>query len=336
MRLLGLTLLAAVLAAVLVLPAAAQDCVPNDPAPPGETSDSGNPASCLPLPPSSVEVSTHAGSSAADLTDLGSPGVLVPLEAIIPMPLHAVEVVPLAGDSSAGANAPVFSGLDVPMRYQDPGDVSCGIQALGMALDGLGGGAPESSAMLGFLQSKGMMYDFGTGVEELAYAAQSFGYKGSYSFHDGTLADLQAQLDAGHPVTVALGTNGEDAAGHFVTVTRISPDGQWVSYNDPTLGKQTISAEEFQRLWGLQGNTGVVVAKEPPANAPAPAPWVAMAAASMALVSASGLGLKRKGIGGRIDAGAGTTPRRSAPASKPASKPKPKPASSRQPTRRKS
>jgi hypothetical protein len=129
------------------------------------------------MPPSSVEVSTHAGSSTADLTDLGSPGVLVPLEAVIPMPLHAVEVVPLEGDSSNGADAPVFAGLDVPMRYQDPGDVSCGIQALGMALDGLGGGAPESSAMLGFLQKNGMMYDFGTGVEELAYAAQSFGYK---------------------------------------------------------------------------------------------------------------------------------------------------------------
>jgi len=325
MRLLGITLLAAVLAAVLVIPAAAQDCIPNDPVPAGETSDSGYPASCLPLPPSSVEVSTHAGSSSATLTDLGPPGVLMPLEAVIPMPLHAVEVVPLAGDSSA----PVFSSLAVPMRYQDPGDVSCGIQALGMALDGLGGGAPESSAMLGFLQSKGMMYDFGTGVEELAYAAQSFGYRGSYSFHDGTLADLQTQLDAGHPVTVALGTNGEGAAGHFVTVTGISPDGQWVSYNDPTLGKQTISAEEFQRLWGLQGNSAVVVAKEPPANAPDPAPWVAMAAASMALVSASGLGLQRKGIGGRIDAGAGTTPRRtySSPrksAPKPTSRSKPR------------
>src|SRR3990172_6866802 len=285
MRLLGLTLLAAVLAAVLVLPAAAQDCIPTAPARRGEPSDSGNPASCLPLPPSSVEVSIHAGSAEADLTDLGSPGVLIPLEAVIPMPLHAVEVVPLAGDSSAGASAPVFSGLDVPMRYQDPGDVSCGVQALGMALDGLGGGAPESSAMLGFLQSNNMMYDFGTGVEELAYAAQSFGYKGSYSIHDGPLADLQAQLDAGHPVTVALGTNGEGAAGHFVTVTGISPDGQWVSYNDPTLGKQTISAEEFQRLWGVQGNNAVVVAKEPPSNAPDPAPWVAMAAASIGLAT---------------------------------------------------
>ena len=35
-----------------------------------------------------------------------------------------------------------------------------------------------------------MMYDFGTGVEELAFAAESFGYRGSYAFHDASLADL--------------------------------------------------------------------------------------------------------------------------------------------------
>src|SRR3972149_2237517 len=121
MRLLGLTLLAAFLAAVLVLPAAAQDCIPNDPASSGEASDPGDPASCLPMPPSSVEVSTHAGTASANLTDLASPGVLAPMEAVIPMLLHAVEVVPLAGDSWAGAHAAAFSRLDVPKRYPDPG-----------------------------------------------------------------------------------------------------------------------------------------------------------------------------------------------------------------------
>ena len=45
-----------------------------------------------------------------------------------------------------------------------------------------------------------MMYDFGTGVEELAYAAQSFGYRGSYAFHDASLADLAGQLASGSPV----------------------------------------------------------------------------------------------------------------------------------------
>ena len=86
-----------------------------------------------------------------------------------------------------GAPPPSFSALEVPLRYQQPGDVSCGVQALGMALDGLDGAAPTSSALLGFLQGNGMMYDFGTGVEELAYAAQSFGYRGSYAFHGASL-----------------------------------------------------------------------------------------------------------------------------------------------------
>ena len=199
MRLLGPPVLAAALAALIVSPTWA-DCSAEDPA-------------CLPQPPDSVEVNPEPATGDGAFGQVSSPGLLTPLEAVIPMHLHAVEVVPLAGDTSAGASAPVFTGLDVPMRYQDPGDVSCGIQALGMALDGLGGGAPESSAMLGFLQSKGMMYYFGTGVEELAYAAQSFGYKGSYSFHDGTLADLRAQLAEGRPVTVALGTNAKTPRG---------------------------------------------------------------------------------------------------------------------------
>lgn len=39
-----------------------------------------------------------------------------------------------------------------------------------------------------------MMYDIGTDVQELACAAQSKSYHGSYAFHGATLDDLGEQL----------------------------------------------------------------------------------------------------------------------------------------------
>jgi hypothetical protein len=179
-----------------------------------------------------------------------------------------------------------------------------------MAFDGLGGGTPTSSAILEQLESNNMMYDFGTGVEELAHTAQNFGYKGSRPFHNWSLSDLQDELNEGRAPVVAIGTNGEGQPGHFVTVTGISPDGEWVSYNDPTLGEQTITAEEFNRLWGLQGNSGVAVRKTVPAGEENIVPWVAFAATLMAIISQTPLALKRMGIGGRITIAGGATTRR--------------------------
>jgi predicted double-glycine peptidase len=309
MRLIRLFTWAAFLAALLfaAFPASA-DCPVGDPA-------------CLPAPPGSVQVNPHPATADGDLTDVEAVGEFIPLEAVIPMPAPRADVVPL------GNSAPSFSSLSVPVRYQDPSDVSCGVQALGMALDGLGAGAPASSALLGFLQGNGMMYDFGTGVEELAYAAQSFGYRGSYAFHNASLADLSAQLAAGSPVVVSLGANGQGQPGHFVTVTGVSADGQWVTYNDPTLGRVVVSAEEFLRLWGLQGNSGVSVATAPPPSAPDPMPWVALMAGIMALVSTTPFGRQRMDVGGRITSGGGAVPDRPPkPAPKAAPKPAPKPA----------
>ncbi|MEE8567959.1 MAG: papain-like cysteine protease family protein, partial [Anaerolineales bacterium] len=209
----------------------------------------------------------------------------------------------------------------IPMRYQAAGDVSCGVQALGMALDGIDGSAPTSNSLLGFLQDQDMMYNFGTGVEELAHAAQNFGYAGSLPFHGWSLDQLSTTLAEGKPVVVALGANGADQPGHFVTVTGVSPDGRWVTYNDPTLGKQVISAEEFERLWGLQGSSGVSVATSLPAGAPADyAPWVAFAAGLMALVSTTPLALQRKGIGGMLTAPGGGSNSSSPPYAAPAGK----------------
>jgi len=196
-----------------------------------------------------------------------------------------------------------------------------------MALDGIKGSAPTSNSIRGFLQDQGMMHDFGTGVEELAHAAQNFGYAGSLPFHGWSLDQLSATLAEGKPVVVALGTNGADQPGHFVTVTGVSTDGKWVSYNDPTLGKQVISAEEFEHLWGLQGNSGVLVSKSLPAGAPVDyAPLVALAAGLMALISTTPLGAMRQGIGGRLSRSGGSRRKSTKSSSRSRrSKPKPKP-----------
>ena len=305
-------LLAALIAALFVLaPVAFADCPP------------GNPE-CELLPPESEEVNPDPGSGVGLAGEVASPGSFLPVQVVIPMPLpRQADASPVRVAVGVPASVP---GIEIPLRYQNPDDVSCGVQALGMALDGLEGAAPTSQALLGFLQDQGMMYDFGTGVEELAYAAQSFGYRGSYAFHGASLEDLAAQLAAGSPAVVSLGANGEGVPGHFVTVTGISPDGKWVSYNDPTLGRQVISANEFTRLWGLQGNSGVAVLKDVPASAPDYSPWVALMAGVMALVSMTPLGARRQGVGGRVDSGGGGGKPAPKPAPKAAPKPAPKPA----------
>ena len=279
----------------LAIPAHA-DCDPKDP-------------DCPITPPQSVEVNSDVILDEATTGDVDSPGALIPLESdfsssgpeiINPVPFNSILAAP-----------PNFESLDVRMRWQEPTDVSCGVQALGMAFDGIGDGSPSSSAMQTFLQSKGMMYDFGTGVEELAYAAQNFGYKGSVPFHGWGLDQLRQEIDSGQPVVVSIGANGEGQPGHFVTVTGVSPDGKWVSYNDPTLGKRVIPSDEFMRLWGLQGYSGVAVRKEVPSGSVDPIPWVAAAAGLMAIISQTPLALRRMGIGGRlIEPGAGSRRRR--------------------------
>jgi hypothetical protein len=296
---------ATVLAALFVPlpPASADDCPPDG---------------CTIPPPQSREVNpapAHADASLAEIPKSGEPP---------PVAITVHVLAPAFVDP-----APVgawFEAISVPVRYQDPGDVSCGVQALGMAMDALPGAAPTSASLLGLLEADGMMYDFGTGVEELAYAAQSFAYKGSFAFHGASFEQVQTQLAAGSPVVVSLGSNGEGAPGHFVTVTGVSSDGQWVAYNDPTLGEQVISASEFERLWRLQGNSGVAVASDPPAAAGADpgvlSLWVAFAAGLMALVSTTPLAKLRQGIGGMLDAGGGGnyTPIRWAPKSSPPEK----------------
>ena len=287
---------------------------------------------CLLEPPQSEEVNPDPEAGWGLVAgEVGQPGGAAPVVLAMPLP----RVVPVRAGQGDRPPAPV-DRLAVPMRYQNPADgsdVSCGVQALGMALDGLGGSAPTSASMTDLLGRAGMLYEFGTGVEELAFAAQTFGYEGSLPFHDATLGDLRAQLDLGRPVVVALGTNGEDQPGHFVTVTGISADGRWVAYNDPALGPQTLPIDEFLKLWAMQGNSGVIVAEEPPLapdGTPVNAmPWVALMAGVMALVTTTPWGARRRGVGGRADAGGaggGTKSVASKAVPKPVAKSAPKPA----------
>lgn len=146
---------------------------------------------CKLIPPESheVRVSTSAGDLGLSEVDSSSP--LTP----IPMPPPAL-LQPVRAPIDSSSITPEFTTITLPLRHQDPLDVSCGIQALGMALEPLGGAAPSSAAILDFLRQHDYLYEFGTGVEELALAAQEFGYSGSLPSHDWTLDNLQAELAA--------------------------------------------------------------------------------------------------------------------------------------------
>jgi predicted double-glycine peptidase len=230
-----------------------------------------------------------------------------------PIAFVAPVALPASGAGS-DSGAAQLDRIPVRMRTQDPADVSCGVQSLGMALEALGGSAPTSDALLGFLLDNNYLYDFGTGVEELALAARSFGYAGSLAFHGWSLAQLQAELAAGRPVVVDLGANGPDEPGHFVTVTGISPDGSRVAYSDPILGERIATTAEFLALWNLQGDSGVAVATTPPAPPGADyEPWAAAALAMMATLALAPSMLNRRtrpGVGGAIEengSGSGVT-----------------------------
>jgi len=201
-------------------------------------------------------------------------GVEIPL--LAPPPSY-VDLVP----QHHADNPPAVPVLAIPQRYQDPANVTCGAAALGMALEFLSlngeGNAPSNEALVDELKNSGLLYETGTGVEELAYLARGHGYRGTTAFHNWTLEQIAEQLHLGKPVVVSLGANGAGKPGHFVTLTGVSTDGKWVSYNDPILGAQTVPADEFLNQWNLQGNSGLVVQKTPLKAANDPMlPWMGL------------------------------------------------------------
>ncbi len=182
--------------------------------------------------------------------------------------------------------------LAVPQRYQDSDDPTCGAAALGMALEFLalseGGEAPDTATLIQDLDDSGFLYKTGTGVEELATLARAYGYRGASPFHGWTLDNLAGELVAGNPVVVSLGLNGQDQPGHFVTLTGMSSDSSWVTYNDPVLGEQTVSASEFMTSWGSQGRSGLTVSEGSlPAAGDPLLPWLGLLGAVSVLAVVS-------------------------------------------------
>ena len=122
----------------------------------------------------------------------GSPGGVPAGVAVSSEAPHYVELA----SQTNGAVPSVSTALGVPLKLQPANgvDVSCGVQALGMALDFLAltteDETPTSAEMLSQLAAEGLLCDHGTGIEELAYIARQNGYAGSYSFHDWTLQKL--------------------------------------------------------------------------------------------------------------------------------------------------
>jgi hypothetical protein len=266
--------LAALLALGMLLAAAA---VPADVRAEGEGPDGPAPVKPPPITGLNTGVTRSEGEE-GEIDPSGSlreTGIEVPLWS---EPPPYVEVDPPVVES---APVPVRS-LAVPRRYQDPGDVTCGAAALGMALEfaslGEGTSPPSTDVLVEDLRTRGLLYEgVGTGAEELAYLARNHGYRGSYAFQDWTLAQLAAQLAEGRPPVVALGANGEGRPGHFVTVTGVSADETWIRYNDPVWGEQTVSSAEFLRLWGQQGKRGIIALQAPLSAASDPMlPWMGL------------------------------------------------------------
>ncbi len=225
-----------------------------------------------------------------------------------------VLLLTLTGGASWLLNRDDPQTLDVPLRTQDPETVFCGPTSLGMAFDFLQKQSanhqpPATSDLIQFMKSKNLLYDFGTGVEELAYAARLQGYEGSYYFSEWDITRLKQELHEGRPVLTPIKLdNYKQPVGHFVTVTGFSPDEQFVIANDPLKGEVHIPVDKFNADWQANGARGVVVAPKPVPTIPdSTLPLFAGVGAVAALAALAALGTARKGLGaGRTDEGEGT------------------------------
>lgn len=204
-----------------------------------------------------------------DLGDITSSGSFNPQEVLF---LGGVAPPPFVDLNPVGVERPMESPV---------GDVSCGPAALAAAMEALGMESgqkgPDASELEDFLRVRGLMYDWGTGVEELVYAARSFGYPGTQAVYNWRLEELINEIRSGKPLVVPLGINGPDQPGHFVVLTGVSPDGEWITCSDPQRGRFQLSRDDFRSLWDLQGRAGVVLAETPqPASADTMLPWIGL------------------------------------------------------------
>jgi ribosomal protein S7 len=203
-----------------------------------------------------------------------------PMEIELPLLVQPPDYIDL--DSQPASN---LFPLSSPARNFN--DVNCGPQALSQALAILdpekNEGAPAANQLTDFLADRGLMYDWGTGVEELVYAAREFGYGGSFLFKNWDFEQLAEYLRKSSPVVVPLGSNGEERSGHFVVLTGISEDGQRIYYQDPGFGVSVLSKSDFRQLWEIQGNAGMIPQTEAPFTADPMLPWFGLFGAISAL-----------------------------------------------------
>lgn len=219
--------------------------------------------------------------SEGNLGDTHPSGSFVPIGISLPALMDPPTYVDLESQSDSQVIPP-------PNLSRKINNVNCGPASLAQALkilDPEGKGlAPTTNQLSDFLSARGLMYDWGTGVEELAFAAREFGYEGSIPFQNWSFKQLVDILSQGRPVVVSLGIYGADKPGHFVTLTGISEDGKGITYQDPVAGELILSREEFQSLWQLQGSAGMIPQKGSSAIPADPMlPWMGLFSAISAL-----------------------------------------------------
>ena len=200
-------------------------------------------------------VNPDAVLSEGNLGDTHPSGSFIPSGISLPVLVDPPLYVDLKSQPATQANLL----LDQPRNINH---VNCGPASLAQALQILNPEvitpSPTTRQLSEYMSTRGLMYDWGTGVEELAYTAREFGYDGSIPFQNWSLERLTDYLRQGRPVVVSLGMNGADNPGHFVTLTGISEDGKWITCQDPVVGESILSEKEFLSLWQLQGSAGMI------------------------------------------------------------------------------
>lgn len=218
------------------------------------------------------EIITPEGDQ-GDSTPSGGLALQTPLGLGLALPPTFVDLEPQAREKST------FNKVE---------NVSCGPAALALALDLMDKSdnpqTPSALLLERYLKERGLLYKWGTGVEELVFAARNFGYPAAQTFHRWNLEEVVRTLKSGQPLVVPLGINGSQQPGHFVVLTGISSDGNWFYCKDPHKGDFRISREEFQYLWELQGRAGVAIDGTPfSTSADLMLPWMGMLSALAAV-----------------------------------------------------
>ena len=199
---------------------------------------------------------------------------------------------------------PVFVEPGASSRdLQSPGDIDCGTRALSQRLEDKGlENAPSPDQLQTELEGAGLRYDWGTGVQELAALARQHGFQGSLPFQDWSWGQLRVHVQDHGALLVALGVNGPRQPGHFAVLTGISPDGNWVTLEDPALGRRVLAREHFLALWENQGSSGLTVQRQPlPAAADPLLPWLGLFSALSLLTVMAGREQGRKEIERLLD-----------------------------------